>query len=295
MTRQRPATSSDTLKGLHLEKPLVSIITPSLNQGQYLSDTLESVSEQTYSNIEHIVMDGGSSDNSVDLLRDWAGTHAIEWHSGHDDGQADAIQRGIALARGELIAWLNSDDVYLDRTAISTAVSYFVQGASVITGGGRYLSEAGSQLSRIPVRAERLDHRTLRCCDWVLQPATFIRRDLLQLCPLDTTLHYAFDWDLFIRLSALTKFTPVESEWAGYRLHDRGKTISGGSHRRRELLKMIAKYHGKSGRYAMMKLMDLGLRSADRLPELPRRATRRFINVVADISNKLTNGRGFQV
>jgi len=240
-------------------------------------------------------MDGGSTDDSVEVLRNWAESHAIEWHSGADNGQADAIQRGLELAHGEVVAWLNSDDVYLDRTAVSSAVSHFSNAASVVTGGGWYLSEAGLRLSRIPVRAGRLDYRTLSCLDWVLQPATFMRRDLLRDCPLDTNLHYAFDWDLFVRLSAVTKFIPVDSEWAGYRRHDGGKTISGGAHRRRELIEVIARYHGKSGRYAVMRLTDFGLRAAERLPAVPRRAADRLIHTLADISNELTNGRGIQI
>jgi glycosyltransferase involved in cell wall biosynthesis len=274
--------------------PLVSIITPSFNQGRYLLETLQSVAEQDYPNIEHIVMDGGSTDDSVEILRAWADSHPVQWQSGPDDGQAAAIQHGVEKATGELVAWLNSDDTYLDPFVVSAAVAEYRKGATVVTGGGWYLTEEGSRLIPIPVYASRLSHEVLRCVDWVLQPATFIQRDLLLKCPLDVTLHYAFDWDLFIRLSERATFAPVEAEWAGYRLHDSGKTISGGSRRRRELLKVARRYHGRSVRYAMMKVFDLGFRTAESLPAKPRRAAVRLLDSIARLSHNVTGGRGIQ-
>lgn len=283
---------SDAIR--EMTTPLVSIITPSLNQGRFLLETLQSVAAQDYPNIEYIVMDGGSTDNSVDILRAWSQSHPVHWESNPDKGQADAIQRGVERAHGDLVAWLNSDDVYLEPSVVSTAVSEFRNGSPVVTGGGWYLSEDGSRLHRIPVYPTRLNHETIRRVDWVLQPATFIRRDLFLKCPLDVELTYAFDWDLFIRLSALARFTAVEGDWAGYRQHGAGKTISGGARRRQELLEVTRRYHGNSRRYALMKGFDLTLRAADALPPKLGYGAYFLADRVARLSHKLTDGRGIQ-
>jgi glycosyltransferase involved in cell wall biosynthesis len=272
--------------------PLVSVITPSFNQGRYLGATLESVAIQDYPRIEHIVMDGGSTDGSVAILENWARRHPLNWRSAPDAGQADAIRRGIEASSGEIIAWLNSDDVYLSPDVVSSAVAEFVNGASVVTGGGWYVSESGTRLKRIPTRHKRLSHQKLRDVDWVLQPATFVRRDLMLSHPLDIDLTYAFDWDLFIRLSAHTAFTPVDSAWAGYRLHESAKTTGGGARRRQELIHVTRRYHGRSWRYGSLRLFDLLCRATEALPWLPRAVASRGLRAVARLSNDLTDGSG---
>ena len=138
-----------------------------------------------------------------------------------------------------------------------------------MTGGGWYLAEDGTRIKEIPSARTRLTHAQLRCVDWVLQPATFVRRDLMLAYPLDTHLHYAFDWDLFVRLSAHTKFTAVDQAWAGYRLHEGAKTPSGGARRRRELLDVTRRYHGRSMRYAALSLYGLLCNAADPSQEGP--------------------------
>ena len=274
------------------DTPLVSVITPSFNQGRYLGATLESVALQDYPRIEHIVMDGGSTDDSVDNPLGLGPNTRNRWRSGPDAGQADAIRRGIEGSSGEIIAWLNSDDIYLGPNVVSSAVAEFVKGASVVTGGGWYVSENGARLKRIPTRHTRLSHQKLRDVDWVLQPATFVRRELMLSHPLDMTLTYAFDWDLFIRLSADTAFTPVDSAWAGYRLHGSAKTTGGGAERREELLVVTRRYHGRSWRYTTLRLFDLLCRGTEALPGLPRAVASRSLRIVARLSNDLTNGSG---
>ena len=215
------------------DPPLVSIITPSFNQAPYLEATLRSVALQDYPRIEHIIMDGGSSDGSVDVIRRWAESHDITWQSERDAGQADAIQRGAEMASGEIVGWLNSDDVYLDDRAISDVVAAFDGGLSIVTGAGWHLTEEGERLRRIPVYPDRISHDTLRCVDWVLQPATFVRRELFLKHPLDTSLHFAFDWDFFIRITRDAIPIAIDRDIAGYRLHRAGKSVSGGSRRQR--------------------------------------------------------------
>lgn len=272
--------------------PLVSIITPSLNQGRFLDATLRSVASQDYPFIEHIVLDGGSTDESLAILETWALSHSVRWHSGPDEGQADAIQRGIEMSNGDIVAWLNSDDVYLSPGIISSVVSEFLRGATVVTGGGWYISEDGHRLKRIPVRPSRLSNAKLRCVDWVLQPATFIDRELILSFPLDASLLYAFDWDLFVRLSAATAFTPIDAEWAGYRVHGAGKTVTGGGTRRRELLKVIRRHHGESHRLRVLSVLDIVCGRIEALPRFPRSVLTRLMRFGAYMSNVLTDGQG---
>jgi glycosyltransferase involved in cell wall biosynthesis len=272
---------------------LVSIVTPSFNQAPYLEETLRSVAEQDYPHVEHIVLDGGSTDGSVEIIRRWAESHAISWHSGPDSGQADAIQRGVTMARGTIVGWLNSDDIYLDGGVLSDVVKLFEGGAEMVTGGGWYLSESGVQLRHIPVQPKRIDHGRLLCSDSILQPATFIRRDIFLSCPIDTQLHYAFDWDLFIRLSARAKFTPMHRDIAGYRLHPTGKTVSGGVPRKREILAVTRRYHG---RYSLRSILTLAVvsmyRAASILPAPADRVASRIIGRLIWASNELTKGHG---
>jgi glycosyltransferase involved in cell wall biosynthesis len=172
-----------------------------MNQASFLEATLQSVAEQDYPHIEHLVFDGGSSDGSLDILQRWGETTRVRWTSQTDGGQADAIQRGFDAACGDIVTWLNSDDVYLDSHVISDVVAVFSKGADVVTGGGWYLSAAGERLQPIPVRPDTLNFATLRHVDWVLQPSTFMRRSIVEEFRLDTSLHYACDRDCFIRIA----------------------------------------------------------------------------------------------
>lgn len=278
-----------------MNNPLVSVITPSFNQAAYLLETLESVAAQDYPRLEHIVMDGGSSDGSVDILESWAREHSLEWRSGPDGGQANAIQDGVSLARGDIVAWLNSDDVYLDSRVISDVVEAFATGAVAVTGAGWYVGESGRRVRHIPVFPDRIDFRTLRYVDWVLQPATFVRRDVFLRFPIDTSLHYAFDWDLFIRMSREIAFTPLVRDIAGYRLHPSGKTVSGAGRRQRELLEVMRRHNGRlSAHYALQASVAWTYQVAELLPQPAYRLIRGLLTRIALLSQKVTNGRGIQ-
>jgi glycosyltransferase involved in cell wall biosynthesis len=273
--------------------PRISIVTPSFNQAAYLTETLQSVSEQDYPNIEHIVIDGGSTDGSVEIIESWARDHEIRWSTGPDGGQADAIQRGVEIATGSIVAWLNSDDVYLGRHAVSTVAELFGHGAKMVTAGGWFLDPSGERTRRIRVRAERLDNRTLRHVDWVLQPATFVRRDLFLEVPIDISLRYAFDWDFFVRLTQLAEFTVLEEDIAGYRLHRAGKTLSGALQRQIELLEVTRRYHKRSSiQYAFMLAVTWTYRAAARLPGPLDTFVAHLLTYFARGTQELMGGRG---
>jgi glycosyltransferase involved in cell wall biosynthesis len=275
--------------------PLVSIITPSFNQAPWLEATLRSVAMQDYPAVEYIVLDGGSTDGSVDIIRRWAESHDITWRSERDAGQADAIQRGVEMASGEIVGWLNSDDVFLDDRAISDVVAAFGPGVSIVTGAGWHLTEDGERLRRIPVYPDRVTHEVLQCVDWVLQPATFVRRELFLKYPLDIGLHFAFDWDFFIRITRDAEPVAIDREIAGYRLHRSGKSVSGGSPRKRELLEVTRRYNGRfSVRYVTLLCATRLHILADALPTRPGRFLRRRLNRFANWTHRRTNGRGIQ-
>jgi len=274
-----------------VNRPLVSIVTPSLNQAKFMRATLESVAMQDYPAIEHIVVDGGSNDGTVDILRSWSG-HPIRWVSEKDRGQADAIAKGFALSTGTVLAWLNSDDTYLRPDAVSRLVEPFAQGARVVTAGGSYIDDLGAHIGFIPV-SSRINHDSLRCLDTVLQPATFFDRALVDQFPIDTSLHYVFDWDLFIRMSATATFRSLDLAIAGYRLHGAGKTETGGYLRQRELLHIAVRYRGQRN---LATLLLAGIVAtywaASWFPVGLQRRHDLLVHKVAAWSNRLTNGHG---
>lgn len=275
---------------------LVTIITPSFNQGQFLEATLRSVAEQDYPAIEHIVMDGGSTDDSVEILRGWTG-HPITWRSEPDGGQAAAINAGVQMATGFMVGWLNSDDVLLDPSAISKVMALHRQFAyPIITGGGALIDEAGDRIRAVPVRADRLSHTHILHSDEVLQPATFISLGLMRLYPLDESLHWALDWDLFIRASRHVAFVPIDAEIAGYRIHSAGKTVSGGAARAREIARVVRRYHAGwcPTTIGQSLVADFAL-AAERMPPGAARITRGLTRRGVHLTNRLTGGRGLQI
>jgi glycosyltransferase involved in cell wall biosynthesis len=273
--------------------PLVSVITPSLDQAPFLEDALRSVAEQDYERIEHIVVDGGSRDGSVEILRRWAGSHPITWSSEPDKGQADAIRIGVERSAGDIVCWLNSDDTYLDERVVSDVVDAFAGGAQIVTGAGWYIDERGRRLRRIPFYPDRLSHETLVHTDWLLQPATFVRRSLFLSCPLDVGLRYAFDWDFFICITAKSSPLVLDRDIAGYRRHPTSKTLVGGTRRQAELLEVVRRHQGRrSTAYQVLRTFVAAHRLADRLPS---RLGATFSHVLARLAyatGRLTNGRG---
>ncbi|HTN44249.1 MAG TPA: glycosyltransferase family 2 protein [Nitrospiria bacterium] len=230
------------------DRPVLSIITPSLNQGRFLEETILSIQNQDYAPIEHIIIDGGSTDGSVDLLRRFEGRYNMRWVSEPDGGQADAIRKGFRLAKGELLCWLNADDVYVSRKTASRAAGFFHEYPSVdvVTGGGVYITEEGHWTQLIEASQKRSSFRYLRCMDAILQPATFFKRSVLERVPIDVSLRYAFDWDFFIRLSKQYNLLAVNEIWAGYRVGGYNKTVTGGAARVGELREVTKRYLGKT-------------------------------------------------
>ena len=178
--------------------PLVSILTPSLNQAAWLPDNLRSVACQSYANIEHIVMDGGSTDGSVDILH--AAGDAVTWRSEPDAGQSEAINKAFRESKGEIIGWINSDDAYFDCRVIEDVVSYFVAhpDVDVVYGHCAQIAEDGTIIWMIWV--PWFMRTVLRVVNFIGQPVAFIRRSALSEPMLDETYPFAMDYELWLRL-----------------------------------------------------------------------------------------------
>lgn len=230
--------------------PKISIITPSFNQGEYLEDTILSVLNQNYKNLEYIVMDGNSTDNSVDILRKYS-DGITYWESINDNGQAHAINKGFALASGDIIGWLNSDDLYLPN-ALETVASIFLNEdlsiPKIAFGNCQHYFQVKNHYEGSDVVG---DHASLdlRLCDYIIQPSCFWTRSTLQkVGNLNESLHYAFDWEWFIRcMQKGVKFISTDSYFSVYRIHDAHKTGTGGLKRRKEIKAIIEGYSPQLG------------------------------------------------
>jgi glycosyltransferase involved in cell wall biosynthesis len=205
---------------------LVSIVTPSYNQGNYLAETMRSVLEQDYPNIEYIVIDGASQDNSAEVIRLFSDRLAY-WVSEPDRGQTEAINKGFARAHGEILAWINSDDVY-NPGAVKQAVQYLRDHPDVgmVYSDLNFIDEHSRVVGKFPARQTDLAHLR-RGYVHIPQPAAFFRAKYWQqVGPLDTDFFFAMDYDLWVRLAKVTKLQYLPGPiWAGFRLHSGAKSV----------------------------------------------------------------------
>lgn len=207
------------------DSPLVSIITPSFNQAAYLEATIRSVLDQDYPNVEYIVVDGGSSDDSLAIIQRFEKEIAW-WVSEPDQGQADAINRGFARAKGEIVAWLNSDDVYCPG-AISAAVAALQKNpdSGFVYAKLDSIDQDGTRFNTIAYQPYNLaDLLSFRI---IGQPSVFMRKSVLQKAgQLDLSYHYLLDHQLWIRLAQEASIVYVPEVWAAARHHSAAKNVA---------------------------------------------------------------------
>ncbi len=206
--------------------PLVSIITPSFNQARYLEAAIQSVLSQDYPRLEYIVVDGSSTDGSVEIIKKYQSRLAW-WVSEPDKGQTDALNKGFARAKGEILAWLNSDDTY-EPGAVAAAVKFLQDHPEVgmVYGDTNYINEDGHVIGKFPAAQTNL-RRLRQGYVHIPQQASFFRADLWrEVGPLDPSFYFAMDYDLWVRLAARSQLKYVPQTWANFRLHTAGKTIA---------------------------------------------------------------------
>jgi glycosyltransferase involved in cell wall biosynthesis len=207
------------------EAPLVSIITPSFNQARYIEATIRSVLTQDYPRLEYIIVDGGSTDGTVDIINKYK-SRVAWWVSEKDKGQTDAINKGFARATGEILAWINSDDTY-EPGAVAAAVKYLQAHPEVgmVYGDCNFINEGGMVIGKF--NSAQTNHSLIRQgYVHIPQQTMFFRADLWkQVGPLDPSFYFAMDYDLWTRISALAEIKYVPQTWANFRLHTSGKTI----------------------------------------------------------------------
>jgi glycosyltransferase involved in cell wall biosynthesis len=224
--------------------PLVSIVTPSLNQVAFIEETIRSVLRQDYPRIEYIVADGGSTDRTLSILRKYE-DHLI-WFSEPDRGQSDAINKGFQRSHGEILAWLNSDDVYLPG-AVRTAADYLAVHSEVamVYGDCNMVDEQGQVMGR-SIWIEDFDLRRLvEDLNYIHQPAAFFRRQAFEdVGMLDVDLHYGMDYDLWIRIGKKYPVRRIPHVLANIRVYPHTKTASGGEERWQEVFEIGRRYGG---------------------------------------------------
>ena len=214
----------------NLSNPKVSIITPSYNQGHFIKRTIDSVLSQDYSNIEYIVMDGGSSDNTVDVLNEY--NDKLTWVSEKDNGQTHAINKGIRLSTGDIIAYLNSDDIYLPGT-ISKIVAEFNKEPDVDFLYGDFWGIDKNDKILSKVKTIPFDNNILIYdANFICQPASFYRKRLFDTIGLfDESLHFLMDYEFFLRAAKRQCVIQLYPDYlSAIRFHDDCKTLSDGVH-----------------------------------------------------------------
>lgn len=223
-------------------RPKVLVVTPSLNQGRFLRETIESVLAQGYENLDYVVADGGSTDDSLEILRSY-GT-CFRWTSGPDGGQAAAIAHAWRGSDADIVAWLNSDDTYLPG-AIDAAVDYLLAHpeASMVYGQAWYTNAESQRLEAYAVKP--FDRQALAAECFICQPAAFMRRDVLQAVePPDPALKYCMDYDLWIRLSQHFHLDYIDTFLATSRMHPDNKTLGQRDGVFREIAKVTRRHFG---------------------------------------------------
>ncbi len=206
-------------------QPLISIVTPSFNQGRFIEETIQSVIDQSYPHVEYIVMDGASTDNTVEILQRYSSR--LRWQSEPDKGQADAINKGLRLATGDILAYLNSDDVYLPG-ALEIVAAAFARnpGVGLVYGDCIAVDEAGQPYGVIrghPYDVKRMINRG----EFVPQQAAFWSREAMNETGLfDPSLHFCMDHDYFIRIGQRFPACYLGQPLANFRFHGASKTVS---------------------------------------------------------------------
>lgn len=228
------------------KSPLVTIVTPSFNQAEYLEETIQSVLKQTYKNVEYILVDGASQDGTLEIIKKYE-KRLTRWISEKDKGQTDAINKGFALAKGEILGWINSDDTLMPN-AVEEAVAFLLQNPEVglVYGDANYIDGSSKVIGKFPAAQTDLQ-KLRRGYVHIPQQASFFRKDLWdQVGPLDDSFFFAMDYDLWTRLAQVSELSyQLGKLWGNFRLHEDAKTIAADDRCWPEMLRVHYREGGK--------------------------------------------------
>jgi len=213
--------------------PKISIVTPSLNQGHFIEHTIRSILAQNYPNLEYFVMDGGSSDTTMSVLKKYE--NQLKWVSEKDNGQTNAINKGFRLASGDILAYINADDMLLPGSLFKVGQKFMADPNIMwVTGKCRIIDDHDREIRRLITFYKNCllhIHSTslLLVTDYISQPATFWRAEVFKtLGNLDESLHFAMDYDYWLRLSANYPPTIFPEYLAAFRVHVDSKNTNAG-------------------------------------------------------------------
>ncbi len=227
--------------------PRISIITPSFNQAPFIERTIRSVLGQGYPDLEYIIVDGGSRDGTIDILRKYEGR--LVWISEKDNGQADAINKGIRMSTGDIVAYLNSDDVY-EQDALRLVSGYFAAHADALwlTGRCRIIDEHDREIRRAITAYKNFllrhySYGLLLVTNPISQPATFWRRGIVDKFGLfDVHEHLVMDYEYWLRIGRNNAPGILDNYLASFRVHESGKTTATNFSNFRQELSVAKKY-----------------------------------------------------
>lgn len=249
------------MKNISTSYPKISLVTPSLNQGQFIKETIQSVLSQNYPKLEYLVVDGGSTDNTLKILESYSSQ--LKWISEKDQGQTNAINKGLRKATGDIMAYLNADDLLLPGALLKVA-NLFTEHPKVmwITGQCRIIDENNREIRKLITAYKNLWLRmhcrySLLITDYISQPATFWRASILNdMGYLDENLHYVMDYDYWLRL--YSKYTPlfIPEYLAAFKVHSQSKTTSTG-HKNIFIQEERAVIERHTTSHALLKLHDM--------------------------------------
>lgn len=232
-------------------QPLISVVIPSFNQGNFIRQTIDSILEQSHQEVEIIVIDGGSTDGTLEVLQSYG--NRIFWVSEKDRGQTHAINKGIAMTKGEIVAYLNSDDYYLDNTLEKIQkVFYYNPNVQWVSGDYIIVDEVGFPIQSAVAAYKnfwrsRLSFSVLSILNPVIQPSTFLRKSfLVQIGTFNEELRYTMDYDYWMRAIQVSAPLILKDKLSAFRIHGNSK---GGSQYRQQFaeeLKVAKRYQKKT-------------------------------------------------
>jgi glycosyltransferase involved in cell wall biosynthesis len=241
--------------------PKISVITPSYNQGIYIEDTILSVISQAYPNLEYIIMDGGSTDNTVEIIKKYE-NHITYWQSCKDDGQSSAINDGFQRATGQILCWLCSDDIFIPGTLLKIGRLFAsVKEPAVILGNCINFHQTNLKKVRGSDIAAAILNEKLTLYNFIYQPSAFWNREAwVATGELNISLQYSMDWDWFIRAQiSEVKFIPINDYLSLFRWHENHKTSVKGKNNPRdiELGNIYLKYNSGKIKRAFLKIRKI--------------------------------------